>query len=220
MPFHDADPITQTAPNKTMKTFMVVILDRSGSMESKQSDVIGGYNRFLQDQKALPDPCRIFGTSFNTDFSIMQPIAPIQAAVELHRGNYIVGGSTALLDAFMHTVMQAEKEKQADERVLVLIITDGEENSSRETTYEKVAEMVKAKEALGDWTFTYLGVSLDKWHRQSGFSKGNIISYDAQNPKQSFARASDSASMYRSSPVGSTKNFYEANPGDQEPEKK
>lgn len=214
------DVVQTPTPNKTMKTLMVVILDRSGSMETKQSDVIGGYNRFLQDQKALPDPCRIFGTSFNTEFTIMQPIAPIQAAVELHKGNYIVGGSTALLDAFMHTIVQAEKEKQTDERALVLIITDGEENSSRETTYEKVAEMVKAKEALGDWTFTYLGVSLDKWHRRTGFHLSNSVNYTAHDPRQSFVAASEAASMYRSSSARSTKNFYEGNPGDQKPDNK
>jgi hypothetical protein len=215
------DIFTNPQEKKTMKTLIIVLLDRSGSMESKRADVIGGYNRFLKEQKALTvDACRLFGTQFNTEFTIMQPIAPIQVAGELSEQNYIPGGSTALLDAFMHTMVQAEKEKQADERALMLIITDGEENSSRETSYEKVAEMVKAKEALGDWTFTYLGVSLDKWHHRTGFALNNIAPYDVSDPNKSFARASQSTSDLRGSPISSTRNFYEVNPGDKEPDKK
>ena len=208
------DVVTQTpTPKQLLKTLIIVLLDRSGSMESKRADVIGGYNRFLKEQKALTvDSCRLFGTQFNTEFNIMQPIGPIQVAVELSELNYIPGGSTALLDAFMHTMVQAEKEKQADERALMLIITDGEENSSRETTYESVAKMVKAKESQGDWTFTYLGVSLDKWTNKSGFAVGNAQQYNVEDPKKSFIQASHSTSELRTSSNRSTKDFYRQTP--------
>ncbi len=201
--------LTQTpAPKQLLKTLIAVILDRSGSMSTKRMDVIGGYNQFLKDQKILPDPCRLMVTQFNTEFAIFQSVADIKNSMELNELNYIPGGSTALLDAFMHTIMQAEKEKQADERVLVLIITDGEENSSRETTKEKVAEMVKAKESQGDWTFTYLGVSLDKWAQETGFSSGNSQQYQHQTPAKSFVSMSQSTSELRTSRDRSTKDFY------------
>src|SRR5688572_9962720 len=111
-----------------------VILDKSGSMETKSSDVIGGFNRFLTDQKKGPGMARMIVTQFHTEVTPPTPAVPIHEMLPLTHANYTPGGGTALLDAVAQTVGHADREARPDDRVLCLVITDGEENSSRETT--------------------------------------------------------------------------------------
>lgn len=199
---------------QTLKTIIGICLDRSGSMGVKRADVIHGFNVYLKDQQALPDPCRCIMTQFNTEFAVTQPLQTIQAVRPLSDETYVPGGNTALLDAFAHTVSQIEKEKASDERVIMLIITDGEENSSKETTYEQVKAMIKAKEAQGDWTFTYLGVSLDQWAQKYGGQINNAQQYNVNKPGSSFKSASHATSDMRNSSERSSKNFYGKDAGD------
>ena len=144
-------------------TLINVILDQSGSMELKKGDVIGGFNRFLDEQKAQPGECRLSLVTFSTEKTVIHAALPIADVPPLTAATYAPGGMTALLDALAEGVRLADKHKQAAERVLCLVITDGEENSSRETTLVQAREIIKAREALGDWTFTYLGISPEKW---------------------------------------------------------
>lgn len=192
-----------------MRTLINVILDESGSMQSKASDVIGGFNRFLDEQRIGPDEARLSLVKFNTNHTVVHGAVPIADAKPLTDRTYVPGGSTALLDAVAQAVRLADTDKLPDERVICLVITDGEENSSIETTKEQVRKIIAEREARGDWTFTYLGISPDKWHEKGVVSSaGNAMAYNAANPAASFAVMDSAVKHLRMSSQGRTSNFY------------
>src|SRR5688572_6728484 len=76
-----------------------VILDKSGSMESKRADVIGGFNAFVAEQRKAPGRARLIVTQFNTDVTPPTPAVPIDEVLPLTPERYTPGGNTALFDA-------------------------------------------------------------------------------------------------------------------------
>lgn len=120
-----------------MKTLIIVILDESGSMETKKSDVIGGFNGFLDEQRQIKeDEATFFLVKFNTITNVVHNGVPINDVPPLSTKSYMPGGGTALYDAIAEGVRIGEKGKKNDERIICVIMTDGEENSSKETTKE------------------------------------------------------------------------------------
>jgi Mg-chelatase subunit ChlD len=89
-------------------------------------------------------------------------------------------------------VRVAEQDKRQEERVLCLIVTDGEENSSRETTRQQVTEIIRALEGRGDWTFVYLGVRPDRFVQDMDLAgtrtATNTAPYNPTAPRESWAR--------------------------------
>lgn len=188
---------------------ILTVLDRSGSMATKRADVIGGFNTFLGEQQAQPGVCRMAVIAFNTEWVMLAEPAELAKIQPLTAQTYAPGGGTALLDAVAHAVQVADKAKRADERVLCLIITDGEENSSRETTKAQLLEIIKQREAQGDWTFTYMGPDPAKFAEQGYVSSvRNASVYHAQAPGQSFASVSRATSGLRGMSAGRTDAFY------------
>lgn len=143
-----------------MKTEIIVITDRSGSMGSIANDVVGGFNRFLRDQQAQPGEARMTYTQFDSVYEVVYTARDIQSA---EMPIFSPRGSTALFDAIGRTLNEQgeriAKEKWA-ELVVVCIITDGEENASREYTRQRIQEMVKHAEANG-WQFLFLAANQD-----------------------------------------------------------
>lgn len=120
-----------------MKTLIVIILDESGSMGTKINDVIGGFNGFIDEQKQIKDDeATFYMIKFNTATCVVHSGVPMNEVPHLSTSTYTPGGGTALYDAVAEGVRIAEKGKKIDERVICVIMTDGEENSSRETTKE------------------------------------------------------------------------------------
>jgi uncharacterized protein YegL len=147
-----------------MKTMICVILDRSGSMDGRQEDVIGGVNTFLTEQKKLKQPASIAFVRFDTEaierFREMKPLGEVDW---LTHDEYLPRGGTPLLDAVGQTLAQLDLDwaKENPERAIVVIVTDGQENSSKEYTTAKIKEMIKARQDSGKWAFIYLGADVD-----------------------------------------------------------
>jgi hypothetical protein len=201
----------------TQPILINVILDKSGSMGPKQADVIGGFNRFLDEQRKVPGRARMILTQFNTEVTPPTPAVPVEEVLPLTTETYTPGGNTALLDAIAQTVGRADTEKRPNERVLCLIITDGEENSSRETTLGQVKGIIGEREARGDWTFAYLGAAPDRWMRESGMSAGSVARFRIAEPGVSFRDASAATTRLRLSRRQSTRSFFAADePSDAE----
>ena len=185
-----------------------VILDKSGSMESKQADVIGGFNAFVAEQRKTPGRARMIVTQFNTEVTPPTPAVPLEEVLPLTPERYTPGGNTALFDAIAQTVGRADAEKRPDERVLCLIITDGEENSSRETTLVQVKKLITEREARGDWTFAYLGAAPDRWAEESGMSAYSAAKFSDADPRASFRAASAATRRLRMSKQRSSRAFF------------
>jgi hypothetical protein len=145
-----------------MKTDIIAILDRSGSMSHLVNDTIGGYNEFINKQRVIPGEARVSLVLFDQDFLPLYTRTPIKDVPPLTGREYYARGSTALLDAIGRTMNehanQTASEKWPD-KVLVLICTDGEENASKEFTKDKIKAMISHAESMGGWEFMYLSAN-------------------------------------------------------------
>lgn len=152
---------------KNNATELVFILDRSGSMTGLEKDTIGGFNAMLKKQKEVEGECRITTVLFDNQLNILHDRLDIQAIGSLTEKDYQVGGSTALLDAIGSTINKignVQKHSSHEHRaskVLFVIITDGEENSSREFSSTRVKKMIEHQMNKYSWEFIFLGANID-----------------------------------------------------------
>jgi hypothetical protein len=160
-----------------MKTLIAVILDRSGSMSGHESDTIGGVNNFIEEQKKLSDDSAILFVRFDTEYERFRDRVELAKCTPLTAGEYKPRGMTSLLDAVGKTINAMENDwiSFKPERAIVVIVTDGEENSSTEFTNAKIKEMIKSREASGKWAFIYLGTDVN------AFAEGAKLGVQALN---------------------------------------
>jgi uncharacterized protein YegL len=161
-----------------MKTLICLILDRSGSMSGRESDVINGANGFIDKQKALPDPASIALVRFDSEgIERFRAMAPLAECAPITEEDYQPRGGTPLLDAVGQTILALEGDwrREQPERAIVVIVTDGLENASREYTKAKVKELIEARQASGKWAFIYLGANVD------AFAEGGALGIAAAN---------------------------------------
>ena len=148
-------------------TELVFILDKSGSMSGLETDTIGGYNSMLTKQQAVEGECRITTVLFDNNYELLHDRIDIKAVGAITEKEYAVGGSTALLDAIGRTINKignVQKHTADDyraEKVMFVIITDGEENSSREYSAEKVKALIERQKTKYGWEFIFLGANID-----------------------------------------------------------
>ena len=134
-----------------------VILDKSGSMASKLKDVIEGFNAYV-DGLAQEDKVEyLFSlTLFDTQVTYRDVAIPLARVRKLDNHCYQPGGNTALNDAIGITVRKIDADRPQVDKVVTVIMTDGEENSSREWTHDAVKSLISQKENEGTWTFVFL----------------------------------------------------------------
>lgn len=188
-------------------TELVFILDKSGSMSGLETDTIGGYNSMLLKQKAETDDCRITAVLFDTNYELLHDRIDIKAVDPITDKEYQVGGSTALLDAIgksinkIGSLQKHTAEEYQAEKVMFIIITDGEENSSREYTADKVKSMIEHKKTKYGWEFIFLGANIDavETARQFGISPDRAQNYhaDKEGVELNFKVMSDAVSSFR-----------------------
>jgi len=150
-----------------MKTELVMILDRSGSMSGLESDTIGGYNAMLEKQKKEPGEVRVTTVLFDDRIEVLHDRRELRRVKPLNDRQYYVRGCTALLDAVgfaIRKIVEAQRFAAPDERadkVVFVITTDGYENASREYSYEQVKQMVELEKEKYGWEFLFLGANID-----------------------------------------------------------
>ena len=168
-------------------THIITILDKSGSMNSKVRAVIEGYNNFLEDQKQVTDESVFSLYVFNTQTENIINAIPLQDVEKLSTNVYYPNGGTALLDAIGHVISEHESEP----KVLVQIITDGEENSSCNYTASDIQALVKFKERTG-WAFIYMGAGSQAFleAEKFGFKNDNVQQFSDTNDGFTTAYAS------------------------------
>lgn len=148
---------------------IVCIVDRSGSMGSIREDTIEAFNKFIKEQQGLPGKACLTLTLFNDAYDIVLSGADIQAVKGFSRETYFPMGSTALLDAVGQTVDSVKERiykmvtSQRPEKVLFVILTDGEENASREYSLDQIRAKIVECEGVDGWKFLFLGANQDAW---------------------------------------------------------
>ena len=141
------------------------VIDSSGSMCGSEADVIGGFKRVVDEQKANENgSCVVSVIDFNSYPEVVcvgKDVNDIDSDL-----NYTVGGGTALLDAIYigiektHEWNMAQDEPDRPEKTMVVIMTDGGENCSRKYGRQIVKDKIAEMETEFGWSFVYLGADL------------------------------------------------------------
>ena len=179
-----------------------VILDKSGSMASKTNDVIEGFNAYVAGLGEEGQVNYLFSlTLFDTQVAYRHVAIPLAEVKKLDSKSYQPGGNTALNDAIGITVRKVEADQPKVDKVVTVIMTDGEENSSREWTHDAVRGLIEQKEKEGSWTFVFLGAGLDAWHqgRSYGVQAANVAQYSADQYRDAFAAMAVGTNVHSSS---------------------
>ena len=188
-----------------------MILDKSGSMASKLKDVIEGFNAYL-DGLAQEDKVEyLFSlTLFDTQVAHRDVAIPLVGVRKLDSRSYQPGGNTALNDAIGITVRKIDADRPQVDKVVTVIMTDGEENSSREWTHDAVKGLIRQKEADGNWTFVFLGASPEAWDqgRSYGIPAANVALYDVNNYGDTFACAAQGTNVLAASAARNATNLF------------
>jgi hypothetical protein len=145
-------------------TDITVILDCSGSMDLIKSSTIEGFNTFLRAHQAEGTNVRITLVKFNHEYTLAFEEKKIKKKYFLNEANFVPNGTTALLDAIGSTIksVDARIEKHAVKPgVIIAIITDGHENSSRFYTQNDIKKTIKKRSDKNNWNFMYLGANQD-----------------------------------------------------------
>lgn len=175
-------------------TDITIILDRSGSMEYIKDSTIKGFNSFLKEQQNSEGDANLTLVQFDHDYQILYENIDIKEVKKLTQKTFVPRGSTALLDAIGVTINNTKNrikltpnDKKPD-KVLVVIITDGEENSSNKYSREKIFKKISKREKKDNWNFIFIGSNQDAIAVGSGFG----ISSDRS---LTFANDDDGAKM-------------------------
>ena len=149
-------------------TAIMILMDGSGSMETLRTGVIDGVNKFVASQKeakgrALFSLAQFDSVGISLRYNTIYDFRDIQEVPKLTRETYVPNGGTPLLDATSKAVKEfgaklaAIPESHRPGKVILVIVTDGEENSSRDTTRAQVKEMLKHQQEKYNWQVVYLG---------------------------------------------------------------
>ena len=153
-------------------TELVFILDKSGSMGGLESDTIGGFNAMLKKQQDAPGECRITTALFDNNYSLLHDRVDIRAVSPITAEDYQAGGTTALLDAIGRTiekignVQKSTAQEYRAGKVMVVIITDGYENASREYSARQIKALItRQKKSTAGSSFFWAPTST-RWRQQ------------------------------------------------------
>ena len=148
-------------------TDITIILDRSGSMEYIKKSTIKGFNSFLKEQQNSEGKAKLTLIQFDHEYQVLYEAIDIKNAKKLNKETFVPRGSTALLDAIGTTIDSTKKrikllsKSEKPDNTLVVIITDGEENSSNKFTRENIFKKISKREKKSNWKFIFLGSNQD-----------------------------------------------------------
>lgn len=188
-------------------TELVFILDRSGSMSGLEKDTIGGYNSMLEKQRKVDGECVITTVLFDNHYELLHDRIDIRAIQPITAKEYFVGGSTALLDAIgktIHKIGTVQKNTTEDyraEKVMFVIITDGEENASRHYSSMQIREMIQRQKERYGWEFIFLGANIDAVETAGrfGIDADRAVDYvpDGEGTELNFRMMSETVATFR-----------------------
>jgi uncharacterized protein YegL len=165
-------------------THLALIVDRSGSMQRIVTDMNGAIEHLVKDQEDVPGRISIDVTTFDDTVEFIGRDLTVQGVLEL-APLVVPRGMTALYDAIGKTVVSlGEHLAKMDEvgrpgKVLVAIVTDGLENSSKDWDLPAVNKAITTQRETYGWEFVFLGANMDAVHVAAGMGipRGSSITY-------------------------------------------
>lgn len=169
------------------KTELIAVLDESGSMVSLQQETIAGFNQFIESQKTGPGEAFLTLVTFNHDAKTVIDNKNVKDVDKLTDSSYYPNGFTALYDTLGNVIDSVGKrlaktpESERPGKVVVFIVTDGEDNRSREYTAARVRSMVEHQKEKYNWEFIFFGANIDAAQaaQSIGIASSRAVNYSA-----------------------------------------
>ncbi len=185
------------------KTEVIIILDRSGSMQSIKTDIEGGFKTFFDKQREQAGECFVSLYQFDTEYEMVFENKSVKDVTGI---TLVPRGSTALRDALGKTINtvgeRLAKTPEADRpgAVIILTMTDGQENASKEFGATQIKDLVKHQTEKYQWDFVFIGANQDAVLSGAdyGVLGGKSLSFAASAGGVAGAMASFSAYATRS----------------------
>ena len=196
-----------------MTTQIFLLLDMTSSMGRNKEGAMDACNEFIeglgenQQHGTQTDAVFTLGVfNSNIDLERVAREVPVEKAPKIDHEHYQPAGATPLYDAIGQSIELLESYVGP---VMLVIQTDGEENSSQEFTRQDIVERVAEKTALG-WQFVYLGCDIDAMEQGGdiGIPSGNTMSYISVNAKAAFADLATSTAQYLQQGSTSSAKFF------------
>ena len=188
-------------------TELVMILDRSGSMQGLEADTIGSFNGMIEKQRKEPGEALVSVVLFDDITEVLYDRVPLDKVEPLTDRQYYVRGCTALLDAVggaichIGNVHKYAREEDVPEKTIFMITTDGMENASRTYSYEKVRRMIERQREKYHWEILFVGANIDAIKEASRFgipaSRAANYVHDSAGTRLHFAVLSEAISGAR-----------------------
>ncbi|HEY5549501.1 MAG TPA: hypothetical protein VIL17_07940, partial [Coriobacteriia bacterium] len=138
---------------------------------------------FLGDQQREGGDARMTLTLFDTHLTPLAAAVPIREIAPLDVSTFEPGGMTALYDAIGHTMTMADDfyAEHKPDQVLFVIMTDGEENSSREFDRDRIFGLIEERQRSAGYEFIYLGANQDSYlvGQAMGIRAGRMVDWSA-----------------------------------------
>ena len=158
----------------------IFLLDKSGSMEMRLDDAIGGFNAFVREQISLGGDLSLY--TFSDMCTCEYKDVPIDKVPSLTRENYFPGGSTALFDS-MGKILKEPKHAGT-----FVVLTDGIENASREYTKAHVKDLIENSQL----DVIYIGSDIEQ---ANDIGVHNTLFYDGNNTPEILRTVSESVAV-------------------------
>ena len=188
-----------TNPNLT---HIVAILDRSGSMSTIKTDTEGGFDAFIAEQAKVEGECKVTLVQFDTDYEVVYSNRDVKEVPSLElQPRYW----TALHDALGRAVTEKGRElrnlpeNRRPGSVIVLVLTDGLENSSKEWSKSAVRKLIEEQQDKWNWTFVFLGANQDAvlTGTDLGFRPGYSLTYGGEYVMNALQTTASNIGNYR-----------------------
>ncbi len=181
---------------------ITLVIDRSGSMHDLCEEAQAGINTLLNDQFALPGRCSVTLVQFDDRIDTVARMSAEPFSYEL-----LPRGMTRLLDAVGGEIGRTGKdlasldESERPERVLFVVVTDGQENSSQKFTLAKVRTLVERQRSKYNWQFQFLGTGEAAWQGAELGMRTTRSSNTRDGERSKYAHLNDAVINYRLSPI-------------------
>lgn len=197
-------------------TFIGIVADSSGSMSGIINETVGSINRLVREQQDVQGEAIYSLLVFDYKSKWINNFVDLKTVEPITTKDYWLGGGTALYDAVAIMIIQtgsklaAMKEEDRPSKVVIAIITDGEENASSEFAIsqgglEKLKALIETQTTKYNWQFMFLGADINAQQTASsiGIITSNAMSYNATSKGMHdvYSASSNVLRNYRSSNV-------------------
>jgi Mg-chelatase subunit ChlD len=193
------EPSNAPSESRPQPLYVTLILDETGSMQECKGAAIAGFNQYVAALRQEPAETLVTLTLFNSrKTEVRYQATPVARVHDLDVETYRPRDTTPLYDAIGRTLTAARLQVPPESRRLCVILTDGEENASRNYTRAQIFDMIKAYEDDG-WMFLYLGADHDVWAagEELGVAEHNRITFLKENVDHTFVCLSEATARYR-----------------------